>query len=305
MAKGADIALGTAQLGMPYGVANRRGQPRLEEAKVLLWRSMHNNIMLWDTSPSYGESERIIGQFVLESGIRPTILTKLPSIRKSGYQASQPHELDDLVEEKLNSSLDVLHLERVDYYLIHDEADYARYGSTIIRSLLRVKEKGLADRVGISVYSPSIAKRVLDTNTIDVIQLPLNLLDSRFMDSARLANAKGTVVLARSVFLQGLFFLEVEDLRQTHPEAVPYVQKLRKIASSAGRSVAEMAFCFVRDTPEIDAMIIGVESVDQLDFNLKLSECPPLSNELYTEIVATFKEIPTRVVDPSIWVGKR
>ena len=58
------LALGTAQLGFDYGVANRTGVPAARHAETILSRAYDHGIRILDTSRHYGESERVIGRFL-------------------------------------------------------------------------------------------------------------------------------------------------------------------------------------------------------------------------------------------------
>ena len=58
------ITLGTAQLTMPYGIANSNNNISKESAFSLLENALENGINTWDTSPTYGKSEEIIGDYL-------------------------------------------------------------------------------------------------------------------------------------------------------------------------------------------------------------------------------------------------
>ena len=69
------LALGTAQFGLRYGIANQKGQVNFSEAKKILKYAKNSNINLIDTAISYGNSERIIG----EIGVKDfNVITKCP-----------------------------------------------------------------------------------------------------------------------------------------------------------------------------------------------------------------------------------
>ena len=55
------LALGTVQLGMPYGIANLTGQVSHQQAKAMLQLALTNGIDTLDTAMSYGDSEACLG----------------------------------------------------------------------------------------------------------------------------------------------------------------------------------------------------------------------------------------------------
>lgn len=71
------LALGTAQFGMSYGVANHRGQVSPDEACELLRLAQNSGINTVDTAISYGDSEAVLGECLCD-GLQ--IFTKLPPV---------------------------------------------------------------------------------------------------------------------------------------------------------------------------------------------------------------------------------
>ena len=53
--------LGTVQLGMPYGISNRSGQPSREIARQMLDTAYDLGVRALDTASDYGTSEEILG----------------------------------------------------------------------------------------------------------------------------------------------------------------------------------------------------------------------------------------------------
>ena len=58
------LSLGTVQLGMNYGIANRDGKPSLEQGMEVLQAAVDGGITSLDTAAAYGDSERVIGTFL-------------------------------------------------------------------------------------------------------------------------------------------------------------------------------------------------------------------------------------------------
>ena len=300
----AELALGTAQLGMTYGIANRRGKPERQEARQLLMFCADHGLTLWDTSPAYGDSEQIIGEVLLSLAVRPRIATKLSSINRSHPKHLRENELRRIVRRAIETSLSSLAIERIDLYLIHDEQDFVTYGSDLLAILDDYRRDKTIDQVGISVYSPDIAARALSSAGIRAIQLPFNIFDRRFQSIISQAAAQDVTIFARSVFLQGLFFLSTDEAIERLPPATCWVSDLQRFSRECNRSVAELALCYVRDTFGVTAIVVGAESEDQVETNLRLMSAPPLSQHLRDQIDARFCEVPLHVVNPVLWNQK-
>ena len=71
------LALGTAQFGLPYGVANTSGQVDRTTAAAILNHARSEGIDSLDTAAVYGISEQVLG----EVGVTDwRIVTKLPEV---------------------------------------------------------------------------------------------------------------------------------------------------------------------------------------------------------------------------------
>ena len=55
------LVLGTAQLGMSYGIANSMGQPDQDVANAIVREAWDSGICKFDTAQAYGDSERVLG----------------------------------------------------------------------------------------------------------------------------------------------------------------------------------------------------------------------------------------------------
>ena len=77
------MVLGTAQLGMNYGVVNYQGKPTLGEIFNILDFAWGNGVRYFDTAPGY-KSEKFLGEFISNNGLenKAKILTKIPSLKK-------------------------------------------------------------------------------------------------------------------------------------------------------------------------------------------------------------------------------
>ncbi|HEY6181395.1 MAG TPA: aldo/keto reductase, partial [Terriglobales bacterium] len=72
-----ELTLGTAQLGMKYGITNRTGKPARSVAVSLVRRAIGCGVMHLDTARGYGESEAVLGEALqgLQSSVE--VITKL------------------------------------------------------------------------------------------------------------------------------------------------------------------------------------------------------------------------------------
>lgn len=303
--KGLDISklsLGTAQLGFDYGIANVGGKPNLEKSFGILKTAVNAGINCFDTAPSYGDSEEIIGSFVGTriNGESPIICTKLKVDFKKGTDSI---EIYQQVKKNVEDSMRRLQINKIPILLVHSASNMTDNGGLILQSLIRLKDEGMVDKIGVSVYSPVEVTKAINLEVFDAIQIPINIFDHRLIESGLLADLRqcGFIVFARSIFLQGLFFLDPDTLPENLKLARKPIIALRKLAQKYEIGIAEIAVAFVRDLPEISSLMIGAETSTQVLDNCDLIECPKLSDELRDEILDVFSDLPVKIINPSLW----
>ena len=93
------IILGTAQIGMSYGIANTKGKPSKVDSFKILDFAYENNIRYLDTAKIYGNSEEIIGLYIQENQKKNwKIITKINNVDFS---------ITDQIKDSLNKSTDL------------------------------------------------------------------------------------------------------------------------------------------------------------------------------------------------------
>ena len=297
------ITLGTAQLGFEYGIANTKGIPTENQSYKILQTALDNGINTFDTAPIYGNSEEIIGNFLKNNiFLNLTIITKISKIQSKNKHPSF-EEIKDTVKKSLISSKDRLNVNKISICLLHDPSDMHSFDGLVVKSLKQLKNEGIVEAIGVSIYTPNQAKEFLENNQFDVIQVPMNLFDTRLIRDGILTKLKnsGKTVFARSIFLQGLFLLDINNIPTNMHFAKKPLEKLKQISSNYNIDVKKLAFSFVKDIPEVDSMIIGVDTEEQLKNNIKLLNAPPLSEEIKQELSNSFYDMSEELINPTLW----
>ena len=62
-----ELCLGTAQLGMKYGIANSSKIPDQKHVNRIISQSLLSGIRYFDTAQTYGESELVLGNAFAQS----------------------------------------------------------------------------------------------------------------------------------------------------------------------------------------------------------------------------------------------
>ncbi len=290
-----NICIGTAQLGMDYGIANRDGQPGDDEMLRIIRYASECGIWYYDTAQSYGDSELRLGRAFTALGLGDKVRCISKLHPGNEYDSEQ---IIETVRESV-SSLDVSTLwallaHRVDQ--VHDDA--------ILEAVRSLKAEGLIDHWGVSVYDPADALEMVEKVDIDVIQIPFNILDRRLPDKGLfdLAAKHQKKLFIRSIFLQGLIFLTPDEMKQRGMEwAAPYIADLQGRLDRSSDALNEFALVAVRKYAPDAILIMGVEKLKQLKENVSLLSKTGLSD---SRAKAWWDEIPVypeRLLNPSHW----
>jgi|APSaa5957512622_1039677.scaffolds.fasta_scaffold11058_2 aryl-alcohol dehydrogenase-like predicted oxidoreductase len=287
------LALGTVQFGMPYGIKNEYGKIPLSQVSQILETAYNNKITVLDTAFYYGTSEEVLGNTL---GVRNwKIVTKTPHF--SGDEISDV-EINQLVES-FNTSLLRLGRERVYALMIHACDDLFKVGGErLFNAINNLKSSGLVDKIGVSVYKEEQVERLLNDFDIDIIQVPINVLDQRLLVGGYLERLKERKVEihARSVFLQGLLLMPLKSI-PLHFK--PIIQKLRKfdrMALELSIDKLSLSLEFVNSIKEIDKIVVGVDSVLQLKQIIASVKATISPVEFHELIVSDLQ-----FINPSLW----
>lgn len=265
------IILGTVQFGMNYGINNKDGQISEEEVQNILSYAQSVNIDTLDTAAGYGDSEVRIGQY--NSSHQPfKIITKFDKINKIDWETS------------IKNSIQKLNVRKVDVAMYHSFESYLQNKSKLPEILTRGKNKYF-DKIGVSIYSNEELGLLIEDANVQVIQLPFNLLDNHSLKGELLKQAKekGKIIHVRSVFLQGLFYKEIESLQPKYEGLKSALNKVKNIVREKEIDINALALQYVLSKEYIDGVLIGVDSRHQLEQNVEALKVEIDSN-VFTEI---------------------
>lgn len=291
----ARFGIGSAQFGMHYGRFNQDGVPSKESTKNILERACEYSLSVIDTAHLYGESEFVLGQCGRQLD-NFHIVTKTPHFSNEAITKADVR----LLREAFENSLRLMHLPGVYGLLIHDANNLLAPGSDLLYDeLLDLKKEGLVLKIGVSGYSGDSVESIHQRFPLDLVQLPVNLLDRRLTESgalSRLASA-GIEIHARSAFLQGLLLADPATLSTHFEAAKPVLVKFHAAAKTAGISSAHAALHYLLAIPEIDRIIVGVESMRQ--FEQLFDGFPPPPEIDFSE----FRIDQVEILNPVLWVN--
>jgi aryl-alcohol dehydrogenase-like predicted oxidoreductase len=249
------VGLGTVQFGIDYGISNGSGKTSKQEASKILALAKQHGISLLDTAPAYGESEALLG----EIGVTDFNVVSKFNGNQKGVS----------VAEELKRSLIALRLKNLYGYISHNVANVLAEPG-LWKQLVELKGNGLVTKLGMSFYYPGQLQQIWDLDiTPDLVQLPYNLLDRKFEACFSRLKDEGTEIHIRSVFLQGLFFMEPDVIPAKLTSLQQPLSAIRDVARRSGMTTEELALNFVVRNPAVDYVIVGVNDARQMENNLR------------------------------------
>lgn len=298
------LTLGTVQLGMPYGIANKSGKPDEQTCRKVLDRAIKGGVASFDTAQGYGSSEIVLGRY-FEGRSGFTIITK--TLLNLDVFASEA-EIERVLTEKIEGSLERLKLNQIPVMMLHHASDLVKYGRKLTEACGSLVRNGYARKMGVSFGADpvqlsreiwSVARNPL----FEAIQVPINVLDHRLIASGLLQEMSeaGKIIFARSIFLQGLLFLETDEIPAKLRAAGRCLNGLRRIAEGEGLTLPELAVAFVRDLPQVHSLVIGAETPAQIEHNLAWFHGPAISGRIRREIAALAADLPEWIISPHLW----
>jgi len=292
--------LGTVQFGMPYGIANRGGQPEYADVKQLLSAAFDAGVNCLDTAAGYGASEEILGRALHELGIADKMFVASKLRPLAPEERSSPEAAAKAIRGSLEQSLARLRLDSLPLMLFHRMADFP-----FIETLAELRQAGLVQHLGVSCDQWSEkALDILASGKAEALQAPASVLDRRYLEMGlcRSAKRRGVAVFIRSVYLQGL--LMMDPVPEALQAVVPPRRKLAGLAAAAGMSIGELALRYILGQEGVSCVLVGVDNLAQLRENVAMFGRGPLESELSRAVEDAVPPLPEAVISPALWPKK-
>lgn len=296
------LALGAAQFGMAYGIANRTGAPDAAARRRIIETALEVGVNVIDTAARYGQSERFLGETLAEMNARDAFVVCTKPEWPATEGVIDAGRRRWTVRRSVERSLSLLRTDHLPIVLFHRVAQMVAEDGAALDELRRMHDEGHVDHIGASLYACDDAALCLHAG-VACVQAPLSALDFHLeaCDFWRRARARGILTFARSAYMQGLLLMDDEDVPAHLQETVPALRRLRAIAREAGLAVKELALKFALEYEGVDVVVLGVETADQLREAARIAAMPALPRGLDAKLRAAYELLPTWAVSPVEW----
>lgn len=277
------LILGTVQFGLRYGINNSSPKPTNIEVFEILHIAREAGISILDTADAYGNATELIGRLHHISEKSFNIITKFKEVNDEiNFTSWMLYTLEKLKVQKLYACM---------YHSINDYL----YKPHLIKELIAFYNEGVIEKIGISIYTNEQFEKVINDPSVHLVQLPFNLLDNDNIRGSLIKKAKeeGKTIHVRSVFLQGLFFINLANLPTKLKPLGKYLNLLNTLCKDLDITIQALALGYVCQNQLIDGVIIGVDNAAQLQSNLAVlsSNLPQSAIEEVNKIIVSAPEL--------------
>ncbi len=296
------LSLGTVALGIDYGIQTpgEYGRPDDAAAIALLRAAVERGVTFVDTSPFYGESERVVG-LALGDDPRAIIATKVwagPGMAPGTEHLTVPQA----VARSLKASRRILRREVLDVVQVRNATLEIIQDGSATAALCDAKTSGLVRCVGATVYDEATALAVIRDGRFDLVQIALSALDQRML--ARVmpaAAAAGVGVIVRSAFLKGALTPKAQWLPETLAPLRVAAERARDLlAGGSWDRLADAAMRFCLSVPDVSSVLTGARTLEELDEAIAAEAAGPLDAPTLAA-AADLGLTDERLLNPAFW----
>ncbi|WP_416305070.1 aldo/keto reductase [Neptunicella sp. SCSIO 80796] len=297
-----EVGLGCWQLGGDWGQDFDQ-----QQTFSILDAALDNGVSFLDTADVYGggKSEKLIGQFLQQSGQQPKIASKFGRGGDVFPDKYSEQALRDGVEASIErlgvSSLDLLQLHCVPTQVLRD--------GEIFEWLRKLKQQGVIQHFGASVETVEEGLICLEQEGLLSLQVIFNLYRQKLVNELLpQAKEKGVGIIVRlplaSGLLSGKFSVDTRFGQSDHRNfnqngecfnvgetfaGLPFIkgveltEQLKQYAPE-GYSMAQLALRWILDHDAVSTIIPGASSAVQAKANAAISELPALDADLHQSL---------------------
>lgn len=284
------IIIGTANLDKKYGFKNKKFKDIQNLKKIIfMFKKLSKNKVFFDTAQAYGKAEKMLGK-QLKNNTNAKVISKI-SFKKKEFLNYK------IIKKKVLRSINNLQVSKLYCLMLHNVEVLADSKNLKIlnKSLERLKKENLIIKKGISIYDASEIQNFYKTFDPDVVQLPLNVFDQRFLNNGwieKMSRDKKEIHL-RSIFLQGL--LLNKNPTKGFPKFSKDFKKWLAWLKKNKQTNYDACLNFVLNQKFKFRLIIGLDNYSQFNQLIKFNKITKDLN--FSELACNKKTL----IDPRKW----
>ncbi len=286
------FCLGTWSLGGATRGASSYGKIKNIEVEKILNMSFENGINIYDTASVYGNSEKILGNFIKDKRNKVKIATKVGC---TSYFKNINFKRKTIINN-IDISLKNLKTDYIDVCQLYNPNPLDKDVLKGFELLKKIQSKGKIKNIGISLQNPMDYLELRKKIDVDMIQCNFNMLDQRILSNNIINFMKKDkiTIFARTVLNFGFFtenfikkkrvFFKKSDHRSrwNKNQINNWKRFSKNISENFKQKIEKIAIRFIFSHKYINSAIIGVMNKKQLMNIVDQKNLKPLNKrELY------------------------
>lgn len=299
-----EIGFGTWGLGGTRDGAIAYGPTNDRESIAALERAFERGINFYDTADLYGHghAEELLGETFA------TRRSKIVIATKAGFRDARTQEFTpQYLESALEGSLRRLRCDAIDLFLLHSPSlEILERRPEVWETAERLRGRGTARAIGVSVRSPDDGLAVVAQFAPDVLEVNFNLTDQRAVQNGLFDRCQhqGIGIIVRTPlcfgFLTGAYAADQRFASGDHRAGWSVEQRRRwneanqlfadAVARVPGQTAAQFALRYCLSYPAVSTAIPGMLQTEHVDENTRASELGPMSSEEIDRIAEAYRQ---------------
>jgi aryl-alcohol dehydrogenase-like predicted oxidoreductase len=258
------LGLGASQF--PSG-ASVRGRPPEAEVREMLLTAGRAGLGFLDAGQAQAAAEQMLGAQMPRPAPFHILIRSVRGDRGP-----------DLVEAEVRATLVRLGLTKARAVVVQSASDlFAPPGLALWHRLKSLRDEGLFDQVGVSVYASDEPAGLARRFKPDLVQAPASLLDQRLLLDGSLMAVRemGIEVHLRSIFLNGLLFLPPDRVPAQLKGAAGRLSRARRMIAEGRSDPLQAALGFALSRAEASSVLVSVTSAAEMQAIIAAALSPP------------------------------
>ena len=258
------------------------GEDRMDEGRTtaLVVRALDLGVNLFDTAPSYGDSEVKLGRALGGRREKAVIVTK------GGYGVAGVADWTcECISRGVDQALARLATDRIDVFLLHSCPLETLTRGDLLETLATAKNGGKIRAIGYSGDNEALAWAARNP-VVDVIETSVNPFDQSSLVSIEIAVARGAGVLAKRPLGNAPWRF---DARPSREDVAVYWDRCRKMRFGERDDPFDAALRFSAFAPGVASALVGTGDVAHFERACESVARGPLGSVAAQNIMRAFR----------------
>jgi len=270
------LGFGTWGIGGPCMMGSKNvgaaSISRKDAIETLLF-AQENGINFFDTSPTYGNAEELLGQAFHQRRDKVIVASKIGLTASGEFQYSKEN-----VEKAISNTLRNIGSDYIDILQFMTPQSYRMEPEAIISLLNTYRRSGKIRHIGISLHNFKEGQDLIDNPDLDIYQVFYNLLDIRAKEFIEKAKKRGRAIIIKSPLNKGILAghytkgtkFPPEDIRNSYlkgkalDKRLEWINRFLDTFGIERKELFTYIVNYLSSKPHIDSILFGFKNSDHI-----------------------------------------